>query len=49
MANENKLVNIGKKLPILALPIILQKGSEIAKEWADKIGSEESKENKKIK
>lgn len=49
MANENKLLRIGKKLLVVALPIILQKGSEIAKEWADKNGSGEIKGNKKLK
>lgn len=49
MANENKLLNIGKKLLLVALPIILQKGGEMAKEWADKKGGDEIKGNKKLK
>lgn len=43
MAKENVFLNIGKKLLVVALPIILQKGGEKAKEWADKKGTEEDK------
>lgn len=38
--------NFAKKLVLGALPVIIQKGSEIAKEWLDKKGTEE---NKKLK
>ena len=47
MAKENIFLNIGKKLLLVALPIIVQKGGEIVKEWADKKGNEEG--NKKLK
>lgn len=36
MAKENKFLNIGKKLLLVALPIIIQKGGEIVQEWAEK-------------
>lgn len=46
MANENKFLNIGKKLLLLALPIVIQKGGEIIKEWTEKKSNDQ---NKKIK
>lgn len=46
MAKKNIFLDISEKLSLVALPIVVQKRSEIVKEWADKKGIEE--ENKKI-
>jgi hypothetical protein len=47
MAKKNIFLNIGKKLLLVALPIILKKGGEIVTEWVDKKGNEDK--NKKLK
>lgn len=46
MAKENNFLSIGKKLLLVALPFILQKGADIAKEISDKNNNAESKKLK---
>lgn len=36
MATKNTLLKIGKKLAVLAVPIIIEKGGELLKGWAEK-------------